>query len=75
MIVPPGYPQPTFAIDHDKGIDTRWYSDLSDGAIVPCDKGKLGHDYELYVGTTSKLPPGLDGSTRFVVIVWSSSAS
>ena len=74
VIVPQGYPQPVFAIEHDKvGQDTRWYSDVFDGQTISDIQGDPGSSYNLYVGTTSQLPKGLDGSTKYVVIVWSSS--
>ena len=35
VVVPDGYPQPTFAIEHDKaGKDTHWYSDVYDGLTI-----------------------------------------
>jgi hypothetical protein len=75
VIVPPGYPQPVFAIEHDKvGQDTRWYSDLYDGLTVQCNQGGTG-SYDLYVGTTSPLPKGLDGATNYAVIIWAQPAS
>ena len=38
-----GYPQPQFAIEHDKvGQDTRWYSNLYDGLTVECNQGGSG---------------------------------
>jgi hypothetical protein len=74
VIKPEGYPDPHFAIDHDKvGPDTRWYSDLYDGRIieVSSENGDPG-EHELYVGTTSSLPKELDGSNTYTVIVWAS---
>jgi hypothetical protein len=69
VVVPTGYPQPYFAIEHDKvGQDTRWYSNISNGVIVPCSQGGSG-SYNLYVGTTSELPDGLNGAMNYVVIV------
>ena len=75
VIKPEGYPEPHFAIDHDKaGKDTRWYSALYDGRIieVSAENGDPG-EHELYVGTTSYLPKELDGSHTYKVIVWATS--
>ncbi len=71
VIAPEGYPQPVFAIDHDKsGPDTRWYSDLFNGKIIEVNSqnGDPG-GHSLYVGTTSDLPSGLNGDQSYTVVV------
>lgn len=72
VVIPDGYPQPTFAITHDKsGDDKRWYSNLSDGVSIPVDSGSGGAgSYKLYIGTTSKLPSGYDGKQKYAVVVY-----
>ncbi|MCZ9639619.1 hypothetical protein [Pseudomonas putida] len=72
VIVPEGYPQPTFGITHDKvGPDKRWYSDVSDGVEIRVNSGSGGGGgHALYVGTTSKLPEGLDPKQKYAVIVF-----
>lgn len=74
VVTKEGYPQPTFAITHDKaGPDKRWYSDLSDGAIIPVASGQGGAGKtKVYVGTTSHFPDGsgYQGSESYLVEVW-----
>jgi hypothetical protein len=72
VTVPENYPQPIFAISHDKsGSDTRWYSNLSDGVQIDIhsEEGESG-GYSLYIGTTSELPDSFDGSKKYKVEVY-----
>jgi len=69
---PEGYPKPTFAIDHDKtGKDTRWYSNLGDGVIIPVqsENGDPG-THALYIGTLSGLPSIKDKHAQYSITVW-----
>lgn len=73
VVVPEGYPQPTFGIAHDKKIvsDTVWYSNVSDGVEIKVKSGAGGGGgHALYVGTTSKLPEGLDSKQKYAVVVF-----
>lgn len=72
VIVPEGYPQPTFSITHDKtGQDKTWYTNISNGVeiSVSSEQGGSGQ-HKIYVGTTSKLPSGKEGKQQYAVLVW-----
>ncbi|MFU8928318.1 hypothetical protein [Acinetobacter puyangensis] len=72
VIVPEGYPQPTFSITHDKfGQDKTWYHNIKDNVIIPVDSEEGGSgESKIYVGTTSDLPSSLDGKQTYAVLVW-----
>ena len=72
VTTPNGYPQPSFAINHNKfGADTRWYSNLSNEVQINIHSGEGGSGgHALYVGTTSKLPSGFDGSKKYLITVY-----
>lgn len=70
VVVPDGYPQPTFSIVHDKvGSDKTWYTNISNGAVISVSSGNGGPGgHALYIATTSKLPDGLDSATKYAVV-------
>ncbi len=72
VIVPDGYPQPTFSLTHDKaGQDKTWYKNLKDGVEIDVTSGEGGHGkFKIYAGTTSKLPDGLNGTQTYAILVW-----
>ena len=73
ITAPEGYPSPYFTIKRDKSwaSDSTWYQDLHDGFEFnpDYDNGDPVADTagDLYIGTTTGLPEGLDGSAEYTV--------
>lgn len=70
--IPDGYPQPTFVIEHDVNNkkDVRWYENISNGTIIDVDSGKgESGKHSVYIGTSSKLPSGLDKHQKYSVTI------
>ncbi|PRA47328.1 MULTISPECIES: hypothetical protein [Pseudomonas] len=73
VIVPDGYPQPTFGIAEQRAVasDKDWYHNLSDNVVIDVTSGDgAAGAHGLYIGTTSKLPAGLDPNQKYVVIAF-----
>lgn len=72
VTVPPGYPEPIFAVTHDKvGADKRWYSHVSNGSQIDINSGAGGPGgHALYIGTTSDITNDLDGSKKYRVDIY-----
>lgn len=72
VTVPDGYPQPFFSVTHDKsGKDVTWYTNVSNGDIINVDSGDGSPGpSNMYLGTTSGLPSGDDGSMQYAVVIW-----
>ena len=72
VTVPPGYPQPTFQVEHDKTghKDTCWYKNISNGVSVNVDSGDgESGKHNIYIITTSELPEGKPNA-NYSVTIW-----
>ena len=72
VIVPDGYPQPTFTIEHDRSNkdDHDWYKNISNNVIVDVNNGTADSgEAKVYIITTSSLQSGLDKKFKYSVTI------